>query len=331
MVAIDVHNHVVPENFPGAASACCSAVWPSMKVRPDGKSVVSFGAKEFRVLDNRSWDASRRLADMDEEHVDVQALSPMPELLSYWMTADDALAASKYVNGTISRIIERSPQRFVGLGMVPLQDPQMAARELSVLKNEFGLLGVEIGSNIDGKAPGDPFFDPFYAEAERLDMPIFVHALHPVGKERVVGPARLITFLNFPVDTGFAAASVVTGRTLEKFPGLRIAFSHGGGTFAAVLPRLLMGWERNKELRDSFRSPTEIARKLFYDNLVYDHEFMRHLIKTFGHGQLMLGTDYPYDARQAFPVTFAQALTLADREWEALKGGNAARFLGLRA
>ena len=329
MPVIDVHNHIVPENFPATPSARCAACWPSMKLRQDGKSVVSFGAKEFRVLDSRSWDTTRRIGDMDEEHVDVQAISPMPELLSYWMDPEDALAVGRYVNGAISKMVERFPRRFVGLGMVPLQDPELAARELSVLKSEFGLLGVEIGSNINGKAPGDPIFDPFYAQAEQLEMPIFVHALHPVGKERVVGPPRLLTFLNFPVDTGFAAASIITGRTLEKFPRLRIALSHGGGTFATVLPRLLMGWERNKELQSSFRSPIEIARKLYYDNLVYDRPLMKHLLETFGDLQIVLGTDYPYDARQAFPVEFAKDLSLSQQAWDRLTGGNAARFLGM--
>jgi aminocarboxymuconate-semialdehyde decarboxylase len=329
MPAIDVHNHVIPENFPDMPSTCCTNAWPSMKLRPDGKSVICFGAKEFRVLDNRSWDTARRIAEMDDEQVDMQALSPMPELLSYWMNSDEAQEVGRYVNGTISKMVERAPARFIGLGMVPLQDPELAARELSYLKSELGLTGVEIGSNILGKPPGHAGFDVFYAEAERLDMPIFVHALHPTGKDRIVGASRLETFLNFPVDTGFAAASIVTGRTLEKFPRLRIGFSHGGGTFAAVLPRLVMGWERNKELKSSFAQPAEIARKLFYDNLVYDLALMRHIVHVFGRDQIMLGTDYPFDARQSFPVKYAEALGLTPGDWEALKGRNAARFLGL--
>jgi aminocarboxymuconate-semialdehyde decarboxylase len=331
MRVIDVHNHVVPENFPGMPATCSCTSWPSMNVRPDGKSVVSFGAKEFRVLDNRCWDTTRRIADMDHEHVDMQAISPMPELLSYWMTADESLAVGRYVNSTISTMVARAPGRFVGLGMVPLQDPELAARELTTLQSEFGLCGVEIGSNINGKAPGDPFFDPFYAELQRLDMPMFIHALHPVGKERVVGSPRLLTFLNFPVDTGFAAASLITGRTFEKFPQLRIALSHGGGTFATMLPRLQMGWEGSKELQDAFASPGETAGQMFYDNLVYDRPLMRYLIDSFGATQIVMGTDYPFDARQRLPVQFAEGLALGDDAWGALKGGNAARFLGLPA
>jgi aminocarboxymuconate-semialdehyde decarboxylase len=299
-----------------------------MKLRSDGKSVAMFGSKEFRVLDNRCWDVSRRTGDMDLEHVHVQALSPMPELLSYWMNVDDAVAVGRHVNGLIESMVATSPHRFVGLGMVPLQDPQWAAKELSDLRSA-GFCGVEIGSNINGKPPGHAFFDPFFAEAERLDMAIFVHALHPVGTDRVVGPARLATYLNFPVDTGFAAASMITGRTLEKFPGLRVAFSHGGGTFAAMLPRLAMGWKGNAELQKSFAEPASMARRFYYDNLVYDADFLRHLIVVFGHSQLLVGTDYPFDARQKFPTRFLDSLSLGQVEADAIGGSNAAAFLKL--
>jgi aminocarboxymuconate-semialdehyde decarboxylase len=327
MPVIDVHNHVVPEGFPESPPSCCEK-WPSMKLRPDGKSVVMFGAKEFRVLDSRCWDVARRTADMDKEQIDVQALSPMPELLSYWMSADDAVAVGRHANGLIGEMVAKAPRRFVGLGMVPMQDPQLAAKELSALRSA-GFAGVEIGSNINGKPPGDPFFDPFFAEAERLDMAVFVHALHPVGTDRVVGPHRLVTYLNFPVDTGFAVASMITGRTLEKFPKLRVAFSHGGGTFAAILPRLAMGWNGNAELQKSFAEPVKTARRFYYDNLIYDIDLLRHLLKVFGSSQIFLGTDYPFDARQKFPVEFLDQLGLGAPEADALRGGNAAAFLNL--
>ena len=287
-----------------------------------------FGTKEFRVLDSRCWDVERRIADMDFEQVDIQALSPMPELLSYWMDVADAVSVGRHVNGLIGEMVAKAPRRFVGLGMVPLQDPQTAAKELSVLRSA-GFSGVEIGSNINGKPPGDSFFDPFFAEAERLEMAIFVHALHPVGTERVVGPARLVTYLNFPVDTGFAAASMITGRTLEKFPRVRVAFSHGGGTLAAILPRLAMGWNGNTELQKSFAEPRSIARQFYYDNLVYDVDFLRHLLTVFGLDRIFLGTDYPFDARQKLPIHFLDRLGLEQPEFDALRSANAAAFLNL--
>ena len=231
-----------------------------MKLRPDGKSVAMFGAKEFRVLDNRCWDVARRTADMDKEHVDVQALSPMPELLSYWMECRGRAQGRPPCQRAHLRH-DRKGSEAVSSASAWCRCRIRNARPRSFrCCVQVGCRGVEIGSNINGQPPGDPFFDPFFAEAERLGMAVFVHALHPVGTDRVVGPARLVTYLNFPVDTGFAAASMITGRTLEKFPKLRVAFSHGGGTFATILPRLAMGWNGNAELQKIIRRADQDMR-----------------------------------------------------------------------
>src|SRR5262249_10763324 len=152
--------------------------------------------------------------------------------------------------------------------MAPLQDPEAAAAELACMKNDLGLVGVEIGSNINGVSPGDPKFDVFYREAERLGLAIFVHALHPTMKDRLVGPGRLQPLIAFPTDVGLAAASMVSGGVLQKFPKLRVAFSHGGGTFLSFLPRLQDGWDKFEALQTAFGNPTQTARAFYYDNIV---------------------------------------------------------------
>ncbi|MDB5839629.1 MAG: amidohydrolase [Herminiimonas sp.] len=330
MKVIDVHAHVVPDGFPACPTCCKPEAWPAMERRDGGKSAVVIGGKDFRVLDGRSWNVDRRMTDMDIEDVTMQALSPMPELLSYWLEPAAALEMARHVNRAISEMVAAAPQRFVGLGMVPLQDPQMAAKELASFRDDYNLVGVEIGSNIGGRSPGDPFFDPFFAEAERLGLAIFVHALHPAGVDRLVGPAkRLTAFVNFPLDTGLAAASMITGRTLEKFPKLRIGFSHGGGTLASFLPRLASGWERMSELNSAFGSPKEAARRFYYDNIVFDPGLLRHLINTFGATQVFAGSDYPFVAGQSYPGQCFEQLGLTPAELELVGSGNARRFLGI--
>ena len=324
---IDVHSHIVPADFPMAPEHCCDH-WPHMVHHQGDDASIMIGAREFRQIDNRSWHMPRRLADMDAEQVAMQALSPMPELLSYWLDAADTLALGRHVNGAIAAMIAAQPARFAGLGMVPLQDVALAARELSRLKAD-GLHGVEIGSNILGKAPGDPQFDAFYAEAERLDMAIFVHALHPLGNDRLVGPKPLEAFISFPSDTGFAAASFITGGTLKKFPKLRVAFSHGGGTLASILPRLHHGWTLAPPLHSAFDSPLEAARRMFYDNVVFDPATLRHIIAMFGETQIFAGSDYPYAAGQSFPGRPFADLDLSDAATDQLMRGNALRFLGM--
>jgi aminocarboxymuconate-semialdehyde decarboxylase len=327
MTVIDVHNHVVPAQFPIAGDPGVAARWPCMRHGAAGTARIMMGDTAFRAIDDRCWDARRRIAEMDEEGVDVQVLSPMPELLSYWLPPGHGTTIARHVNAAIAEMIAVAPLRFAGLGMVPMQDPDLAARELSVVKRDYGLAGVEIGSNVNGVVPGDPRFDGFFAEAERLDLAIFIHALHPVAADRIVGPPRTAGFVLFPIDTGLAAVSLITAGTLQRYPRLRVGFSHGGGVLAAILPRLQFGWQLETVLQDSFASPVETARRLFYDNLVYDAATQRHLIDTFGASQIFLGSDYPFVARQVRPGDTLTELSAAERA--ALSSENARRFLGL--
>jgi aminocarboxymuconate-semialdehyde decarboxylase len=229
----------------------------------------------------------------------------------------------------IAEIVHAAPDRFVGLGMVPLQDPALAARELATLRSD-GLVGVEIGSNINGKSPGDPFFDPFYAEAERQDLAIFVHALHPTMTDRLVGPPMVAPYVAFPTDIGLAGASLITGRVLEKFPKLRIGLSHGGGTLAMFLPRLENGWQKLPALKSAFASPAQAARRLYYDNVVFDKKLLRYLIEAYGDTQVFVGSDYPFTAGQKDSAAMFEGIGLSPEQLDRLRGGNAARFLNLQ-
>jgi aminocarboxymuconate-semialdehyde decarboxylase len=331
MKAIDIHCHIVPAEFPAAPCSCVASKWPSMDHRDARQSMVMVGKREFRVVDSRCWDVQRRMQDMDEEAVDVQVLSPMPELLSYWLDAQAALTLSRHVNDTIAAIVRSAPARFVGLGMVPLQDVDLAAKELSRLKSELGLAGIEVGSNIDGRSPGDPGYDEFYAEVERLGLAIFVHSLHPTFNDRLIGPKRMVPLVAFPTDVGLAAASMISGRVLEKFPRLRIAFSHGGGTLASFLPRLHTGWRTVKGLNAEFADPLSTARQFYFDNVVFDSKLLRYVIDVFGTTQVCVGSDYPFKGGQKQSSALFDGLGYTERELGDLRRNNAARFLALQS
>ncbi len=328
MRAIDIHCHMVPEGFPAPPCTCVQDKWPRMDHREKQQAMVMIGKREFRLVDQRAWDVDRRLKDMEQEDVRLQVVSPMPELLGYWIDAESALVLSKHVNETIANMVAKRPDHFRGLGMCPLQDIEMATRELQQIK-DMGLSGVEIGSNVNGKSPGDPQFDQFFAEAERLDLSIFVHALHPTNTDRLVGQKRLAAMICFPTDVGMAAASMLTGRTLEKFPKLRIAFSHGGGTLASFLPRLQASWEKVAAVKGDFADPWQAARKMYFDNVVFDPHLLRYLITTFGETQICVGSDYPFRGGQKNSAAFVEALQLPVAARDDILYNNAARFLNL--
>jgi aminocarboxymuconate-semialdehyde decarboxylase len=334
---IDMHAHVVPETFPEAEGRSSADRWPSMDHFTPGQARVMIAGENFRTVHDGNWDVERRLRDMEAHGVDAQAISPMPELLSYWFTPEDGLDFCRYTNEFIAAMCAAAPGRFFGLGAVPLQDPDLAAKELSRVMS-MGLAGVEIGSNVLGKSLGDERFWGFFQEAERLNVPVFVHALHPTVAGRI-GAAQMNP-IGFPTDTGLTIASIIGSGLAQRVPGLRIAFSHGGGTFPFMLPRYVHNWSGawNEEpaigglgAAELDRSPAEYARRFYYDTLLFDARAIRYLMEIIGPSRLLVGTDYPYMGLETPVGRTLSSMGLSPQVLEDITWHNCFRFLNVEA
>jgi aminocarboxymuconate-semialdehyde decarboxylase len=328
---IDVHAHVIPANFPAYLGAIVPPDWPSMAPAHECHRHVMIAGKVYRTVADKAWDMSRRIEDLGPMGLDLQVISPMPELLSYWMKPADAAQLLRYINETMATMVADSGGKLAALGAVPLQDIGLALAELDYCVDKLGFAGIEVGSNINGKPIGDPAFFPFFEAAEAKGAAIFVHALKPAGMDRLVGPAQqLRPALAYPTDVGLAAASCLTSNLIERFPRLRIAFSHGGGTLAMLLPRLEQARRVFAPLKELITaSPSEQARKLYYDSLVFDAPTLRHLVDRFGATQLMIGTDYPFAFHDRRPVQSIADGGFDDHTRDLLVHDNARRFLGI--
>lgn len=327
---IDVHTHVVPQSFPAYVGRHLDAPWPSVVPAHACHQHVMVSGSIYRTVSHQCWDCTVRQADMDQRRTGMQVLSPMPELLSYWLAPEDGRVLCNHLNEVIADMVRREPARFVGLGAVPLQDVDLAIEVLDHVVHQLGLAGVEIGCNVNGAVIGDPRFLPFFEAAAAWGAAVFVHPLRPSGMDRLVGPAALEQVLAFPGETGLAAASMITGGTLARLPGLRIAYSHGGGSLALLLPRLQHAWSVLPQVRDHLPGePLQAARRMFYDNLVYDGETIHHLVRVFGSGQVMVGTDYPFSIMDGDPAGRLEALGLPEDIARCLRSDNARRWLGL--
>jgi aminocarboxymuconate-semialdehyde decarboxylase len=328
--SIDVHTHVVPENFPPYAGSGRDVPWPAMAEAHACHRHVMLSGKVYRTVSEGCWSVPRRVEDMNEMRVARQALSPMPELLSYWLPLVDAKVLIRYLNDQIAAMVERAPQRLVGLGAVPLQDLDAALQELRYVVESLKFAGVEIASHVNGTSIGDPKFEPFFAAAEKMGASIFVHALRPAGQDRIVGPFSEQAVC-FPGDIALACASMITGGVAARHPGLRIAFSHGGGAMAMLLPRLVHAWQMMPKAKEALKeSPAATARRFFYDHLVFDPAAARLLIERFGASQIMVGSDYPFVMGDRDPVGALERLELDEDAHYAVSAGNARRFLGLK-
>jgi aminocarboxymuconate-semialdehyde decarboxylase len=211
---------------------------------------------------------------------------------------------------------------------VPLQDTDAAIRELEYCRS-LKFAGVEIASHVNGVSIGDARFEPFFAEAEKAGAAIFVHALRPAGQDRIVG-AFIEQAVCFPGDIGLAAASMITGGIAERHPKLKIAFSHGGGVMSILLPRLVHAWKNVQKARESLKeSPAVAAKRFYYDQLVFEPEAVKFILKTFGASQICVGTDYPFAMGDFEPLKTLAGAGLDAATVEAITAGNAKRFLGI--
>lgn len=326
--AIDIHCHIVPERFPRYAGAGKNIPWPSMAPAHACHAHVMIEGKVYRTVHQSCWLSDERIRDMDKGAIGVQCLSPMPELLSYWLPAADAQVLIRFLNDQIAEMVTRNPTRFMGLGAVPLQDMDLALRELEYVVNELRFPGVEIAGHVNGVSIGDARFELFFAAVEKMGAAIFVHALRPAGQDRIVGGVAE-QVVCFPGDIGLAAASMVTGGIAERHPNLRIAFSHGGGVFSFLLPRLTHAWNVMPKLKESMpQTPSIYARRFFYDTILFDPAALRHVINTFGASQIVVGSDYPFNMGDPDPLASVNAAGLDAGTTRAIVYENAERFLG---
>jgi aminocarboxymuconate-semialdehyde decarboxylase len=250
---------------------------------------------------------------MGADGIDVQVLSPMPELLSHWLPAKEADNLSKIMNEQAARMVAAAPGNFRGIGMVPMQDPILAAKRLEDVR-AMGLVGIEIGTHIDGIPLGDARLDPVYASAEALGVLILVHPLHPAGLERIGGRRELASVAAFPLETALATVSLLSARVLHRFPKLRILLSHGGGAAPWIVPRIDFACSAGSRLKDYLpETAGDTMRRFWYDTITYDTAALIYLAQRVGVDRLVVGSDYPFTIRQPQPAAFArQALGRAD-------------------
>lgn len=327
---IDAHAHILPSEYPRDAPSC----FPHMD--PIGGStdrLLVFGEIRFRARDV-FFQAEQRLEAMDESGVHAEVVSPMPPLLRYDLPAEDGLALARHVNEFTSALTDHAPDRLIGLGLVPLQDPDRSADELSRVK-AAGLAGVEVASNVAGRSIGDPMFLPFFQEVERLGLSVFVHAL-PTPTERL--PVSAMGTYVVGIEGALAAASIILDGTAEACPDLRISFSHAAGGLAMMLPRANYFWSGawNEEPREPSRaimpddgpSPLEYARRFYYDSMVFDHRAIRYLIDLLGADRLLVGSDFPAMPRERPAARTLKEMHLPGEDWEDISWRNALRWLG---
>ncbi|MEX2288965.1 MAG: amidohydrolase family protein [Mycobacteriales bacterium] len=323
---IDIHTHVVPPTLPRLAERFAGQAWPELVATGACSADLTLGGTFFRTLDDRCWNPERRIEEMDAEGVALQVVSPIPVTFSYALPAAGVAELALAQNEWIADLVRRHPSRFAGLGTLPLQDPDVAALLVVEAVRDLGLQGLEIGTNVDGRALDDPSLEAVYAACEEVDALLFVHPWQVLGEDRL-GQHGLLYSVGMPAETAAAAATLVLGGVLDRHPRLRVVLAHGGGALLPMLPRIERCITMLPGLTPPDRPVRDYLRRFWYDSLVYDAGTLRSLVLAVGADRVMVGTDYPFPIAERPAGAAVLAAGLDARDVDAVLSGTAEALL----
>ena len=327
MLTVDIHTHILPENIPNFHKKFGYGGFIHLDHHAPCRARMMMDNKFFREVEDNCWDAEARIKECGVHHVDVQVLSTVPVMFSYWAKPQDTLEVAKFLNDHIAEIVGRYPRRFIGLGTLPMQDPDLAIEELERCK-EIGLVGVQIGSHVNDWNLNDPALFPVFEACSDLGMAVFIHPWDMMAKEKMER-YWLPWLVGMPAETSLAICSMIFGGVFERLPNLRVAFAHGGGSFPATIGRIEHGFNVRPDLCaiDNDVNPKEYLGRFWIDSLVHDRKMLDYVVELFGADRVALGTDYPFPLGELEPGKLIRSTDYDDKTKELLLAGAAMQWL----
>jgi aminocarboxymuconate-semialdehyde decarboxylase len=293
-VIIDMHSHFFPKQWPDFAARFGTSDWPWIKHLGEGRAMVMVGEREFRPIGSACWDVSKRLEDLDRDGIDLQIICATPVLFAYERPAEQALEVAQFFNDAAIEMATASNGRLRALAQVPLQDVDLACAEVSRAM-EIGHLGVQIGNHVGIRDLNDDGLITFLHHCSDIGAAVLVHPWDMMSPERMQG-YMLPWLVGMPAETQLSIMSLILSGGFERLPkSLRIAFAHGGGSFAFLLGRADNAWRHRDIVRkDCPNLPSSYVNRFYVDSAVFDEGALRLLIDVMGPERVILGTDYPF-------------------------------------
>lgn len=289
-----MHSHIIPKNLPDWEKKFGYEGFIRLEHHKPGWANMMQGDNFFREINHNCWDPEVRINEYEKYTTQVQVVCTIPVLFAYFSKPKDGLEVARFLNDDLANLVNKYPKKYIGLGSLPMQDPELAVQELFRIR-ELGLKGVQVGSNIEDKNLNEPDFYPVWEACEKLGLAVLVHPWNMMGKKKMK-KYWLPWLVGMPAETSRAMCSMIFGGIFDKFPNLRVNFCHASGSFLSTIGRIEHGFNSRPDLVavDNHKNPREYCGHFWVDCITHDQDMLRYVLKMQGSKRVTLGSDYPF-------------------------------------
>ena len=289
-----MHSHIIPKNLPDWEKKFGYEGFIRLEHHKPSWANMMQGDNFFREINHNCWDPEVRINEYEKYTTQVQVVCTIPVLFAYFSKPKDGLEVARFLNDDLANLVNKYPKKYIGLGSLPMQDPELAVQELFRIK-ELGLKGVQIGSNIEDKNLNEPDFFPVWEACEKLGLAVLVHPWNMMGKKNM-NKYWLPWLVGMPAETSRAMCSMIFGGIFDKFPNLRVNFCHASGSFLSTIGRIEHGFNCRPDLVavDNPKNPREYCGHFWVDCITHDEDMLHYVLKMQGSKRVTLGSDYPF-------------------------------------
>ena len=289
-----MHSHIIPKNLPDWEKKFGYEGFIRLEHHKPSWANMMQGDNFFREINHNCWDPETRINEYEKYATQVQVVCTIPVLFAYFSKPKDGLEVARFLNDDLANLVNKYPKKYIGLGSLPMQDPELAVQELFRIK-KLGLKGVQIGSNIEDKNLNEPDFFPVWEACEKLGLAVLVHPWNMMGKKNMK-KYWLPWLVGMPAETSRAMCSMIFGGIFDKFPNLRVNFCHASGSFLSTIGRIEHGFNSRPDLVavDNRKNPREYCGHFWVDCITHDTDMLHYVLKMQGSKRVTLGSDYPF-------------------------------------
>jgi aminocarboxymuconate-semialdehyde decarboxylase len=329
MLKIDMHSHIIPKNLPNWTEKFGYGKFIYLNHNEDRSADMMQGGQFFRRIKENCWDEDLRLSEYKQFQTQTQVVCTIPVLFSYWAEPKHGLELSEYLNDHIAELVAKYPKNYIGLATIPMQDTELAIKELERAK-AIGHVGIQIGSNINDENLSEERFFPIFEACERLGMAVMIHPWQMMGFDSMK-KYWLPWLVGMPAETSRAACSMIFGGVLERLPNLRVCFSHAGGSFLPTLGRIEHGFNCRPDLVaiDNEVNPRDYVGKFWVDCITHDIDALKYILKMQGSKRVCLGSDYPFPLGDLEIGKFIEESDLSAQDKENIFSNSTLEWLNL--